>query len=675
MGSKGMTSPGTESAPQWKSAWMISAAVWAAAFVFLAGGRSTFFALGLFLVGVVLPCWLLAAAAFARISERDQGAHLLAAAVTLILLAPLYMLRKVLPVPAPVADLSISLLAWLLAWRTHAIDELGSSMRSLMASQTRVWVTFVLPAVFCLNWFGYGVKSDVMVKYFGLFFIDFGNLLSIQNVVRASTGLPMSPIVQSGPLGYHWLYFAFPGWSSEFLGIVGRSANALVVANLITGSLFYLVLARTCGRVLGQMALAGNPRSSRFAPHLAGLAMFALSTVYAYQTVVGRINRNWFTLGTRNHLVLQLPHSMTCFGNNTLALALCLLIIDRLVSWTSSGGLRHLAIAAVLTSLLPGYSIMLVFPLGLAIVIWAVSGRLRRPVLALAMFAAAAAIALVIFRAIGLFSYGGGSGRVVVSFDGGQFLQNVLLGFLPATLALGICLWNIRSLEKLEVLFPFACLALACVIVPTVSMTRGSPTSPVDFSIKTGSLYLVAMTPIFAVALTWLIPRWRQHLRVSVVGILLVCAGLMNSGTYVMQHAFRRILGRDGSAQSISWDHYRALELVAREPSRLILLDQLSIPNSVADPAVMLGGKRVLVASGYEEVAFPPSVVAQQNKALWLRWQSSGFGNEELGLLLARQADLLIAAVPIRSASWRLIAVFGGVAVYRSIPRAGDLAS
>jgi hypothetical protein len=117
------------------------------------------------------------------------------------------------------------------------------------------------------------------------------------------------------------------------------------------------------------------------------------------------------------------------------------------------------------------------------------------------------------------------------------------------------------------------------------------------------------------------------------------------------------------------------LELVAREPSRLILIDQLSVPNPVADPAVMLGGKRVLVATGYEEVAFPPSAVARENKALWLRWQSSGFGDERLGLRLARNADLLITTIPIRSASWRLVAMFGDVAVYRSIPRAGNMAS
>jgi hypothetical protein len=673
-----MTSSGAEGTPAKKSTWLISAAAWAAAFVFLAGDRATCFALGLFLVGIVLPCWLLLAAALARLSEDDEETRLLAVAVTLVLLAPLYMLRKVLPVPPPVGDLSIALLAWLLAWRTRAIGGLGPSVRSLMASQTRVWVTLVLPAVFCLTWLGYGVKSGESMKYFGLFFIDFGNLLSIQNVVRASAALPMSPVVQSGPLGYHWLYFAFPGWASEFLGLAGRSANALVVANLITGSLFYLVLARTCGRVLRKMELAVDPSPGRFAPHLAGLSMFALSTLYAYQTFVGRLNRSWFTLGTRNHLVLQLPHSVTCFGNNTLALVLSLLVIERLVSWTSTGARRNVGIAAALASLMPGYSIMLVFPLGLAIVIWAVSGRLRRPIFTLAMFATAAAIALVVFRAIGLFSYGGGGGRVMASFDGGQFLQNVLLGFFPATLAVGICLWNIRSRARLAILFPFVCLALACVIVPTVSMTRGSPTSRVDFSIKTGSLYLVAMTPVFAVALASIIPRWRQRLRLSLIGTIFLAAGLTNSGAYVMQHALRRSLGRDSAAPSISWDHYRALDLVARESSRLILLDQFSISNSVADPAVMLGGKRVLVATGYEEVAFPPSAMARKNKALWLGWQSSGFGDEELGLRLAQNADLLIAAASVRSASWRLVTVFGDVAVYRSIPRAGragDVAS
>ncbi len=397
------------------------------------------------------------------------------------------------------------------------------------------------------------------------------------------------------------------------------------------------MLSQACARVLKAAALAAD--SAKLAPHLAGLALFSLSTLYVYQTVVGHLHQSWLTLGARNHLVLQLPHSLTCFGNNTLALILSLLIVDMLCGWTSSGNRNCLGFAAALASLLPGYSVMLVFPLGLAIMAWTISGRVRRPVLTLAVFGAFAAVAWVIFRAIGLFSYGGGGGRVMLSFDHGQFIQNILLGFFPATFALGIWLWNNRTRDVGSSLFPFLCVALACLAVPTVSMTKGSPTSPVDFSIKTASLYLVAVTPFFALASAWLVTRLRQHRGLGLAGVALVCAGLVNTGAYVLQHAFHRALTPDSPAPSIALDHYRALELVARQPSLLVLIDQFSIPNPVVDPAVMLGGKRVLVASGYEQVAFPPSATAKENKALWLAWQHSGFSDDALGRLLAERAE------------------------------------
>jgi hypothetical protein len=654
--------------------WLPFAATWVAALVFLAGDVWSILAMGLFLAGLVLPCWLLLAAGFVRLLKGEGGARLLGASATLILLAPLYLLRKIVPLPSPVTDLLLASLAWVLAWRMRAIRRLLPSVRSLLTGSERVWVGVVLPAVFCLTWLGYGVKSGPSVKYLGLYLIDFGNLLSVQNLVRIGDPLPMSAVVHMGPLAYHWLYFAFPAWSSEFLGISGRGGSALVMANLITGSLFYLALARACARVL-RTAAAFAADSARLAPHLAGVGLFSLSTLYAYQTAVGQLHQSWLTLGTRNHLLLQLPHSLTCFGNNTLALTMTLLVIDLLGCWSSSGKRGCLGVAAVLASLLPGYSVTLVFPLGLAIVAWSLSGRARRPVFALSVFGAFAAVAFVLFRSIGLFSSGGGGGRLMLSFDGGQFVQNLALGFLPATVALGICLWSGRNRGLSPGLFPFLCLALACLFIPTVSMTRGAVTSRVDFSMKTASLYLVAVVPFFASASAWLISRPRRHWGVTVAGIALIGAGLVNSGAYVVQHAFHRVLGRYGDAPSISVDHYRALELVAHYPSRLVLVDELSMPYPMVDPAVMLGGKRVLVPSAFEEMVSPPSVAGSQSKALWRAWQSSRFGDETLSLRFAEKADILIAASLVRSPSWRPVATFGEVTVYCSIPRQNSPAS
>jgi hypothetical protein len=229
-----------------------------------------------------------------------------------------------------------------------------------------------------------------------------------------------------------------------------------------------------------------------------------------------------------------------------------------------------------------------------------------------------------------------------------------------------------RRRAVLPSLFPFLCVALACVTVPTLSMTKGSPTSNVDFSIKTASLYLVAVTPFFAIAAAWLSSKLREHRALGMAGIALVGVGLLNAGAYVLQHAFSRALHRGGVSHEIPLDHYQALELVAREPAAAIVIDQFSIPNAVTDPAVMLGGKRVLVGSKYDQVAFPPSAAAKENSALWLGWQSSGFSDEALGRQLAEKADLLIADPEIRSPSWHAVGTFGKAAVYRSVPRGGN---
>jgi hypothetical protein len=285
-------------------------------------------------------------------------------------------------------------------------------------------------------------------------------------------------------------------------------------------------------------------------------------------------------------------------------------------------------------------------------------------------FGACAVVALVIFRAIGLFSYGGADrGGVVVSFEHGQFIQNVLLAFLPATCALAVCLWKIRERAVLARFAPHIAVLLGCLAVPTVLMTRGSPTSATDFSMKIASLYLVVAAPFFAIAAAWLVSRWPRERALCLLGVALALGGLGNAAGYVFQHALSRVVGHGRVTHAIPLDHDLALELVAREPASLILLDELSVPSTTADPAVMLGGKRTLVASGYEELVFAQSPAAKANKAAWLDWQRGGFTDEALAARLADGADLLIAASPVRSPSWRPVATFGSVGVYRSTRR------
>jgi hypothetical protein len=644
------------------------AAAWLAAFLFLAGDGPTAAAFALFVVGVTLPVCLLVSAAAARGGADHQDARLLGAAVALVLSAPLYIVRKVIPLPAPVVDAVFVAAFWLGAWRAGAVAGLRGEVRALLRGPQRAWLCVVLPALFCVSWLGYAVHTDGAVRFYGLYFVDFGNLLSIQNTVRASPGLPLSQLSESGPLGYHWLYFASSAWASELGGLHARPASTLILTNLLTASLFYEALRRACTRALDAAQLP-----SRFAPHLAGFIPLILSTLYAYQAAVSHLNRPWFTMGARNYLLLQLPHSLACFGNNTLALVLALLTLDGLRRWNEAGRWGSAIAAAALTAVLPGYSITLLFSLSAAVALWAASGTLRRPVPVLAIFGVVGAVALGVFKAVGVLSYGSGGG-LSVSFDHGHFIQNVLFAFAPVTLSAALVAWRLRDRPALRSeLLPNACLMVACLAIPTFIVTRGSPTAAVDFSMKTASLFLAAAAPIVAVAAAWLIAGGRAGWLLRALGAAVACLALVNSGAYFLQYAYVRARGRvPATSHEVTLDHARALDFVEREPSRLILLDELSIEIPTCDPAVMLGAKRVLVGGSYEQVAFPPKDGALANRDVWLAWKSGGFSDATASRRLAEHADLLIMGAPLPATSadpWRLVARFGSVAVYRSTRR------
>jgi hypothetical protein len=190
---------------------------------------------------------------------------------------------------------------------------------------------------------------------------------------------------------------------------------------------------------------------------------------------------------------------------------------------------------------------------------------------------------------------------------------------------------------------------------------------------KTAALFLAAAGPVAAVAAAWLIASGRAGWLLRACGAALACVALVNSGAYFLQHAYARARGRvPDASHEVTLDHARALDFVEREPSRRILLDELSIETPVSDPAVMLGAKRVLVGGSYEDVAFPPNDAARANRDVWLAWKGGAFSDPTASLRLAEHADLLIvrSALPAASADpWRLVARFGDIAVYRSTRR------
>src|SRR5439155_152570 len=80
-------------------------------------------------------------------------------------------------------------------------------------------------------------------------------------------------------------------------------------------------------------------------------------------------------LPTRNHLLLSPLNSMVTFGNNSAALVLAIVALVQLETWNRDGRLRDLIVGAIALAAIIGYSITLLFPLALALLVWTLLGR------------------------------------------------------------------------------------------------------------------------------------------------------------------------------------------------------------------------------------------------------------------------------------------------------------
>jgi hypothetical protein len=626
----------------------IVAAMIVAALVFLGGGPA---AAGVFIVFTaffLLPAFVIVCRApFVRMMPPDL--RITAAAMMVVLLAvPWYFLRKLSPMTLPL-DLAASILLTVMAIGFAQPGVLFEELRPVLR-RSMIPVLILLPLLFVLVWLGFEVRVGNEVRYYGLLAVDFGNLAGVVSALRSSPMLPLSYVAGGGAFSYHWLYFTLPAMLSDFLGVTIPSTNALVLTNLLMAALLFHTIV-TAVRWFNEEV------SDRFAAGAAAVVVFAPFTTYFYQAAATRFPIGWFALPARNHLLLSPLTSMLIFGNNTFALVLALFVTVALDRWNRDGRIGDAILGVIALAVAIGYSITLVFSLGLTLMVWILLGRVRRPVVALALAVLSGAAAVAIFFAIGLLTTGG-SRHIAIAFDRGQFFRMVLFGLAP--------LWCVIVLAgRRRRLNIFHVLIAVAIAVPTMLYTTGSAGSMIDFSMKTGSLIAIAFAPLLAPALERLfgdgMPRWR-----TAAAMLVIALGLVQTAAFVLQFPWYRITRPAAHAYRIPADYHDALVWVRdHTPRQAVVVDPQGLRTQEVLYAMMVGERRVWLPTVFtNEVLISNSRVAGRVPV----WNGFLAGDEAARQRVAAESDYLVLHGSVASPSWREVRR-GEWSVYQSTVR------
>jgi hypothetical protein len=616
----------------------------------LAGGLPGAALFVVFVAAFLLPaCALVMRLPHLRTMPADL--RFIASSVMVVLLVvPFFFLRKLLPFPAAIADIPICAILLVAAAKfgdvRATLDELRPSLK-----RSRFVVVIALPLLFALTWLGYAVQAGRDVLFYGLFAIDFGNLVSVIATLRASPLLPLAYVAGGGPLNYHWLYFTLPATLTDFCGMAIPAFNALILTNLLMA----LLLVHTLITAVASLYPQSNRRTAQLA---AAVALFAPFTLYYYQVLDSRLSLGWLAMPIRNHLMLSPMNSMIVFGNNTFALVLVLFTVMEVERWNRERRVIDLLLGTVALSMVIGYSVTLLLPLVVALLVWLALGRIARPLAVLTAAVVIGGAAVAIFRIVRVLS-SGGSVHAAFAFDRGQFLRMVILGMLP--------LWGLIAIGGTKRLTFFHVLIVAAIAVPSFLYVAGSPTGLVDFSMKTGSLLAVSFAPLIAVAVEeWLggrLARWQV-----IVAAVLVMLGAIQTSAYILQFPYYRFTGSRSRSLAIPSDYYGALLwLRDHTPQRSVVAEPGGLTIRAELPTTWIAERRAWLPTPYTEavVATPIGSSIPQRSVRWSAFMQEP-ENAAAARAIATEADYLVAPRSIQSPFWTPVQRSGSWMIYQS---------
>jgi hypothetical protein len=606
----------------------------------LAGGLVPALMFAAFVAFIVAPAVVLA---------RRVAPMPIAALLVIVAFVPWFFARKAIGMPA-VVDVATAAILTAAALRVYLSFRAkrgiprhenaggwkgwkGEETDAFQPSSLQILTFVVVPLLFSIVWLGWNapVRSDV--RWYGLFGIDFGNLVSVVSTLRASPMLPLAYVAGTGRLSYHWLYFTIPAALADAFGGTMPNANALLLANLLMA----MLLVQTAASIVDDRRAAL-------------LVLFAPFTTYFYQAAAARLPLGPLALPVRNHLLLSPLNSMLTFGNNTVALVLALAALMQLERWNREGRLRDAVFGVVALAMVIGYSVTLVFPLAATLVIWTALGRVRRPLVALSLAAISGAAIIALFFALDVLARGS-SRHIVVAFDRGQFLRMVVFGLLP--------LWGIAVLAARRGLTIYHVLIACCIAIPSMLYIAGSPTGATDFSMKTASLLAIAFARLIAFS-----SLSRGRLAAAVALIVL---GLVQTSAYVLQFPYYRLRHATMNGIALPRDYAAALGWIrTHTPPAAIVVDPHELGNRDEIFTVALSERRVWLPTPYtnEILIAAPAVTLDRRPSTWRAFAEGH--DQAAGVAMAREADVLVTSSPVSSPGWRPVHREGAWTVYRS---------
>ncbi len=619
----------------------------AAILVYLGGGAVAAAIFAVFVAAFFLPAVALLMR-LPTLRAMPADLRLTAASVLAVIIAvPWFFARKAVPIPPAIADVALCLILSIAAAK---FGQLAATIRELrpLLIRSRV-VIAVLPSLFALVWLGYAVRTNGQVLFHGLFAIDFGNLVSVVATLRASPGLPLAAIADAGWVNYHWLYFALPAGLVDFCGVRIPAFHALILTNLLMA----MLLVQT----LMTLIATRFPRSERTAQWTVAIVLFAPFTGYYYQIAASRLSLGWFAMPARNHLVLSPLNSMIVFGNNTFALVLALFAAMMLERWNREGRLGDIVLGTFALSMVTGYSVTLLVPLVIALILWLLLGRIARPLAALTAALVIGGSVTAMFVAMHVLG-GGGARHAAFAFDGGQFLRIVVLGMLP--------LWTLAVIGGRTRLTFFHVLIATAIAVPSVLYVAGSATGQVDVSMKTGSLLAIAFAPLVAFA----IDRWLSGElgRARAIGAaLLVALGLVQTSVYLLQFPYYRITNSRARSVALPLDYYDALAWIRdHTPPQSIVADPGGLTFRDEYPTLWIAERRGWLSTPYiEPYLAPQHADISRRAAIW-----SDFIRDPAGASassIASHVDYLMIPRAIQSPFWIPVSRTGSWWIYQSV--------
>ena len=565
-------------------------------------------------------------AAFSGVTANEKLSTAGGFFVLMVLLVPIYLLRKLTDNPQ-VFDLVIILLSLVALFRTSR-QGFGDWRRSwsFATGKEYLYIVSALLLMFNLVWLGYEVHVEDKVRFYGLFTVDFGNLVSVVSLLRIGDFLPQVDTSIAEQLYYHWFYFVFPAFFSEFLGWQVDSSTALIISNFLVAAFFAVLMI---GFVEQNQK---EQRGSLAIVTAVTIVIFAPTVVYFYQKAVEYFGVDWFSLGLRNHLLLSPINSLINFGNNIVAIAFILMAatIENGRERVRDG--KSFVLTVLFMTFVIPYSITLFFSAALGFGFWFLYKRdVYLPLLKIPFFYISVCLSvslMAIYYMVGIL--GNTPYKLVVSFDDFQFVQNVFFSLPITIIFVGFYFYKQNKPNIFIFLF------LAALLVPSLLYVGGSQTGSADFSMKTGTLIPLVLAPLAAYTVFEVF--YRPNVKVRMLLVVLIIFGIINTAAYTLQFLVYRIKTGSGQYYALSKGYFESLSYIRTISEKgSIILDPIALNRSDINTTLWLGQRRSYLAPKKRSMMNSPELL--RRNGLWSDYYASDFSNEKIECSLAKGAD------------------------------------